>query len=165
MFSEPWRGQDVPRDSFQIRPISADDIARLVEIDAASNPSSWNHAQFERELEIPFSVTRVVHLRGKPVAFAVMWQVAQAAQLLEVAVMPEHRRKGIATFLVEHMLDVARSNGCVKMELEFRKGNRSAESLYQKFGFREVGRRKNFYDDKRDLDRVSTDAVLMEKLL
>ncbi len=165
MIPEQWRGAEGPHDSFQIRPISAEDIARLVEIDAASNPSSWNHAQFERELEIPFSVSRVVQLRDKPVAFAVMWQVAQTAQLLEVAVLPEHRRKGIATFLVEHMLDVAHANHCVKMELEFRKGNRAAESLYRKLGFREVGRRKNFYDDKRDNERVSTDAVLMEKSL
>ncbi len=165
MFSNKWVQPGAPRGSFHIRPISTEDISRLVVIDAASNPSSWNHAQFERELEIPFSISRVVHLHGEPVAFAVMWQVAQVAQLLEVAVLPEHRRKGIATFLVEHLLDVARGRGCVKMELEFRKGNGAAESLYQKFGFREVGYRKNFYDDKKDSDRVSSDAILMEKSL
>lgn len=64
------------------------------------------------------------------------------AEILNLAVHPAYRRSGIATALLTHVL--ARSGST--LFLEVRESNRAALALYQKFGFREIGHRANYYN-------------------
>ena len=72
-----------------------------------------------------------------------------------VAVRPELRRQGIASLLLEALAGMARARGLAFLTLEVRASNLPAQRLYEKQGYRPVGRRKNYYSHPRE------DAILM----
>ena len=76
-----------------------------------------------------------------------------------MAVAPEHRRRGIAAGLIEALLVKARERELSFVTLEVRESNTPAIALYEKYGFAQVGQRKNYYDLPRE------NAILMTKFL
>lgn len=64
-----------------------------------------------------------------------------------LAVHPSYRRQGFGQVLLQALLTVAQQQGLERATLEVRASNQSALSLYQKFGFQEVGRRRRYYPD------------------
>lgn len=82
--------------------------------------------------------------------------IAGEAQIYNIAVAPEFRREGIGEALLRHMIEKAEESGCSLVTLEVRDGNGAALSLYEKLGFREVGRRRGYYSKGKE------DAVLMD---
>ncbi|MBI3013147.1 MAG: ribosomal protein S18-alanine N-acetyltransferase, partial [Elusimicrobia bacterium] len=124
----------------------------------------WSQRMFDQELESSFSLQAVAVLDEKPVAFGIGWKVRDVAQILEFAVTPQERRKGIGSKILKHLMQIARENGCAKMELELRSQNLAALEFYRKFGFRQVGKRKNFYPSSLPLS-AGEDALLMECVL
>lgn len=142
--------------------MAAGDIPDLVAIEDSWEGSKWTQGLFERELNLPFSLSAVTDVGGRPVGFGVLWMVADLAQLLEFAVALAHRKKGIGPGLLNFLMAEAASRGCVKMELELREGNFPAQKFYEKMGFTVSGRRKKYYDaGGGDL----CDAILMERAL
>ena len=77
--------------------------------------------------------------------------------ITNVAVFPEYRNQGIASALLEYLFDIANDNGLSFISLEVRESNQNAISLYQKFGFKTEGKRKNFYTNPTE------DALIMTK--
>ena len=73
-----------------------------------------------------------------------------------LAVAPRHRRQGLGRWLLGRVLDGARERGCRVARLEVRPTNRSARRLYEAHGFREIGRRKGYYQSEGE------DAIVME---
>lgn len=132
--------------SIRFRPMNRKEIPQLVELDALSNRPSWTTKMFERELTLPFSLSAVADFQAQPVAFGVVWILPDLAQLIQLAVAPAYRRKGIGEGLLTYLIASAGRQGCRKMELEFREENIAARKLYEKMGFRITGKRKGFYD-------------------
>ena len=144
---------------FKVRPLRAEDVSRLAEIDAVSNIPSWTRGMFERELELPISLSAVAVHNEIPVAFGIAWTVGDTAQLHQIAVSENYRRNGVGRLILKDLFESARRRGCGKMELELRKGNEPARFLYEKMGFKINGERKGFYEKVGSLQ--SEDAVLM----
>ena len=90
------------------------------------------------------------------IGFSLFRTVADESELLLIAVMPNHHRRGIGSMLLEDFLDRARNDGVSRVHLEVRDGN-SAVSLYREAGFSPVGRRRNYYHapDGRRFDAVT----------
>lgn len=88
---------------------------------------------------------------------ASMYVIAGEGQIMNIAVLPCYRRKGIANGLLCAMFDIANNNNCENITLEVASDNISAISLYEKCGFACVGKRNGFYNGK--------DALIMEKKL
>jgi [ribosomal protein S18]-alanine N-acetyltransferase len=72
-----------------------------------------------------------------------------------IGVDPDHQRAGIGAAMMEVLIDDARRLGCARVDLEVRAGNDPAITLYQKFGFQQVGVRKRYYQPS------GADAVVM----
>jgi ribosomal-protein-alanine N-acetyltransferase len=68
-------------------------------------------------------------------------------EVLNIAVIPEYRRMGLARRLVGLVLGISRALGAKKAFLEVREGNRAARALYEGAGFEQVGLRKGYYPD------------------
>jgi ribosomal-protein-alanine N-acetyltransferase len=81
--------------------------------------------------------------------------VLEEMHIINLAVHPEHRRKGIARRLLTEGLAQARALGAELAWLEVRPSNAPARVLYESFGFKEVGRRPRYYDDTNE------DALLL----
>ena len=83
----------------------------------------------------------------------------EQADIITIAVLPEHRRQGIARMLLAEAIRNATEKGCKHMFLDVEDGNNAAISLYEGFGFRHISRRKLYYRQK---DGSFTDALVMK---
>lgn len=129
-----------------------------------SNAAPWNHATFVGEMALAWSRVEVVPVAnaGEPqtlAAFLVYWLVADELHLLNIAVHPDYRRRGLGRWLMAHLQSVARGHGCARIVLEVRRGNLAAQALYRADGFLPVGERPGYYSDNGEA------AVLMERLV
>jgi ribosomal-protein-alanine acetyltransferase len=151
--------------NIHVRSAMPSDLARLVEIASHSvTAAQWNQAEYLKlfslhELDAhsqieagtrpqPQSRTAlVVEQDGNVVGFIVGRQVDAEWEIENIAVTGAARRRGLGSRLVGELLDLARSRGGKSVFLEVRESNRAARSLYEKWAFIEVGRRKTYYQN------------------
>ena len=137
-------------EGYQLAELTAEMLPELVRLEQMCFHVPWTKAMFAGELENPAARYRVVMFEEKPVAYMGMWLVADEGQITNVAVSPEHRRKGLAKCLIHEFKHIAYRAELSLLTLEVRAGNESAICLYQSLGFQQVGRRKNYYEGKED---------------
>ena len=94
---------------------------------------------------------------GRVVGYAGLLVVADEGYITNVAVFPEYRRQGVAAKLIAVFENFARGNKLAFLTLEVRPSNAAAIALYEGFGFRQAGRRKNYYDLPKE------DALILTK--
>jgi ribosomal-protein-alanine N-acetyltransferase len=92
-----------------------------------------------------------------PAGFSLVRRVADEAELLLLAVDPEHQRRGIGQALLDDFIAEALAHGAHRLHLEVRDGN-PAISLYHAAGFTPAGRRRNYYHGS---DGEAFDAVTL----
>jgi len=129
------------------------DQVEAIERDAFTVP--WPRESFRYELRNPRAHNLVARLEGRVVGYVCVWLVAGELKINNVAVRRDHRGRGVGARLIEAVLDLGRSHDCFEATLEVRPSNAQARTLYERFGFREVGRRKRYYPDSGE------DAILM----
>ncbi|HYM69548.1 MAG TPA: ribosomal protein S18-alanine N-acetyltransferase [bacterium] len=139
-----------------IVPMRMDDVARVIEIEQASFPTPWPRDAYTHELRenrlACYLVARVMH---QIVGYTGMWIILDEAHVTTIAVAPEHRRRRIGERLLVALLDEAMRRGARWVTLEVRKTNAGAQTLYRKYGFKEIGVRRGYYSDNRE------DAIVM----
>lgn len=135
---------------YQIKELSRAMLPDLLELERTCFAIPWTEGMFLGELENEAAVYRVVLSEGRPVAYMGMWCVADEGQITNIAVHPAHRRKSLAVNLIETFIALAEEKSLKLLTLEVREHNLPAVSLYRKMGFRQVGRRKNYYEGKED---------------
>jgi [ribosomal protein S18]-alanine N-acetyltransferase len=86
--------------------------------------------------------------------YAVLWCVLDQGELANIAVRPELRGRGLGARLLDEVVAACRRRGVTKLYLEVRDSNDAALRLYERFGFREVGRRRSYYQEPREDARV-----------
>ena len=144
-------------EKLSVRQAEPGDAQALSRIERASFDAPWSEAEIARDISAGGRVYVAVSLSGEErTGYADMRIVADEAQLYNLAVAPGFRRMGAGEALMRHLKDTARSLGCRLMTLEVRAGNEAALRLYEKLGFREVGRRPGYYAEGGE------DAVLMD---
>ena len=141
-----------------IRTMSAADLTEVLVIEQASFRTPWKREHFESELSGRYSFPFVAELVGRVVGFVCLVTLFEEAQILDIAVSPDQRGRGIARLLMEHACSVAREQHAEVLSLEVRASSAAAIGLYRQAGFRQVGIRTNYYDS-------SEDALLLEKNL
>jgi len=77
--------------------------------------------------------------------YAVMMQALDEVHLLNISVLPEAQGAGRGSALLGHLFDLARMRAATRMLLEVRPGNVSGQGFYQRHGFVEIGRRRDYY--------------------
>jgi ribosomal-protein-alanine N-acetyltransferase len=144
-----------------LEPMQADDLADVMEIERRSFNEPWTPGLFLHELKVPFSrvmILRATNGRRVTLGYVCRWIVGQEGHILNLAVHPDHRGRGLGQLLVESVIADTIGAGAESVTLEVRRGNRAALRLYQKLGFVEQGVRKNYYG-KGD------DALIMTRVL
>lgn len=132
------------------------ELKAVLEIESASFSRPWTEEHFQYEIDSPFGHPMVALADdGTLAGYLCLKLVLDEAEILDVAVKYSHRGKGIGRLLVQWALDFSREHGASLLFLEVRAGNAEAIALYRSLGFKESGRRKNYYDNGED-------AILME---
>jgi len=135
------------------------DINGIRAIEKVSFPTPWSRFSFLAELGHSRSHFLVAGppppQRWRVWGYLIYWVVAEEMHILNLAVHPQHRRRGIARRLLTTAMTQARKSGAQVAWLEVRPSNHPALKLYEFFGFKEVGRRPRYYDDTQE------DALLL----
>ena len=138
-----------------IRPFTSDDAPFVAALAKETLPEPWS----EQALRTLPSFARFFvsyDQDGRISGFCGLYLIADEGQIMEVAVAPDHRRRGIARDLLSHMIQDARAAGAVRFSLEVRSQNQGAQALYASLGFTVTATRRRYYKNPDD------DAVLMD---
>lgn len=122
-----------------------EDVASVVQIERMSFSTPWPETSFLKEIYKPRAIIKAAEVDEAVVGYISVEYVLDEAHILNLAVHPDYRRMGIATALVEYVIERLRERACRFLYLEVRASNRVARLLYEGFGFRIIGRRKNYY--------------------
>lgn len=140
----------------QVIPMTTEDLPAVAALEKTCFPADpWSEALFRDALDNPaVAILLAEGEDGAVLGYAVLSVVLDEGNLDNIAVAPEHRRRGVADALLGALTGFGREHLSLLM-LEVRASNAPAIALYEKHGFTAVGRRKNYYDAPRE------DAVLM----
>jgi ribosomal-protein-alanine N-acetyltransferase len=141
----------------ELRKLKLRDLGAIEEIERASYPTPWSRSMFAGELAKPSSIClgAVDGDQDELVGYLIISRYVDAWHVMNIAVAPTYRRKGIARALMERLFEVTERDARRGYTLEVRVSNDAAISLYEALGFRARGIRRGYYTDNRE------DALIM----
>lgn len=140
----------------EIRRATLDDLDAIVTIESLSFSSPWPRSAFVGEIKArSWSNVFVAESDGRIVGFMVYWSVVGELHLLNLAIHPSWRRRGIGARMVASLVESAQNDAQREILLEARVSNHGARRLYESFGFKELTTRKGYYADNGE------DAIVM----
>lgn len=110
----------------------------------------WSQRSVASELENPLALWLVWEEDGQVLGYVGSQTVLDETDMMNVAVSAQARRRGIAQALVEALVIQLKQRGSRCLTLEVRASNAPAICLYEKLGFRQVGRRPNYYSHPKE---------------
>ncbi len=136
----------LPREDVSISPMQFNDVEEVYDIESRSFVAPWSKATFYNEIiDNQFARYVVARYAGNLVGYGGMWVILEEAHVTNLAVLPEHRQKGLGRRLLRVLMDQALNMGATRMTLEVRISNDRALKLYEKEGFVIRGVRKQYY--------------------
>ena len=145
--------------TIELRRLEMRDLDRIEEIERESYPTPWSRSMFAGELAKPSSVCLGAFDtdRGVLVGYLIISRYVDAWHVMNVAVEPSQRRRGIAQNLLERLFELTANDSRRGYTLEVRVSNENAIRLYERLGFQARGLRRGYYTDNRE------DALIMWK--
>ena len=117
----------------------------------------WDEASVAGELTNPLSLWLVAVEDGELAGYVGSQSVMGEADMMNLAVKPEYRRRGVGEKLVRNLVEELKAQKVYCLTLEVRASNAPAIALYEKLGFVPVGRRPGYYRSPRE------DALILRK--
>ncbi|HTL04909.1 MAG TPA: ribosomal protein S18-alanine N-acetyltransferase [Gemmatimonadales bacterium] len=130
---------------FQIRPASAADVAELAELEQACFSDPWTASGILETIQYETARTFVAQDSDRIIGYVMARISGEEGEILDLAVRPEERRRGIASRLLVAVRETLQRDGVREIYLEVRESNRAAIELYRGQGFRPVGMRPSYY--------------------
>ena len=149
----------IARAVIEIRRLSLHDLDAIERIENAVYPTPWSRSMFAGELAKPSSLSLggFDPDTGRLIAYLIVSRYVDAWHIMNLAVHPGWRRAGVASRLMDELLDLTAGDRRRGYTLEVRVSNTSAIALYERFGFESSGVRRGYYTDNRE------DALIMWK--
>ena len=143
----------------EIRLLELTDIDAIEAIEQRAYPTPWSRSMFASELAKPTSICLGAFEAdgedGVLVGYLIVSRYVDAWHVMNVAVAPAHRRRKIATMLLDRLFGLTAGEGRRGYTLEVRVSNEHAIRLYERAGFKPRGIRRGYYTDNRE------DALIM----
>jgi ribosomal-protein-alanine N-acetyltransferase len=150
----------------RLTPMQESDLDEVLALEQACFHEPWTRKMFLGELRGNAFATNLVLRAGEAgygdgipggalLGYVMFWVVFEELHLMNLAVSPEVRRRGIATRLIRHALSVGAARGAKTALLEVRASNAAAIAMYQQLGFIKKDVRRGYYENPRE------DAVIM----
>ena len=137
--------------------MTADHVSQVAELEKICFSDPWSEKSVASELTNPLSLWLVAVEDDRVTGYVGSQSVMGESDMMNVAVHPDFRRKGVAEKLVLELVAALakKDNHC--LTLEVRASNAPAISLYEKLGFAQIGLRKNYYRNPKE------DALILRK--
>jgi [ribosomal protein S18]-alanine N-acetyltransferase len=148
--------QNASYESVTIREMKESDLEGILAIEKVSFADPWSRRLFKETLSFPHSVNFVLQgATGALLGYINFYLIGEEGHLLNLAIHPDWRKKGLAAQLLNHAIDFLKRKNAAHFFLEVREGNLDAIRLYSKFGFENIGKRKRYYVETNE------DALVM----
>ena len=132
-------------------------VAQVAELEKICFSDPWSENSVASELNNKLALWLVAEEGDRVAGYIGSQTVLDETDMMNVAVHPDHRRKRIGEALVLQLVEELKMLGSRCLTLEVRASNASAIALYEKLGFVQIGRRKNYYRNPRE------DALILRK--
>ncbi|MFL5966882.1 MAG: ribosomal protein S18-alanine N-acetyltransferase [Gaiellaceae bacterium] len=144
-------------DRVEFRRLELRDLNAIEVIERASYPTPWSRSMFAGELGKPSSISLGAFDgdTNQLLGYLIISRYVDAWHVMNVAVAPDHRRRKIATMLLDRLFELTAGEGHRGYTLEVRVSNEHAIRLYERAGFKPRGIRRGYYTDNRE------DALIM----
>ena len=147
--------------TIELRRLGLGDLRDIEAIEHRSYPTPWSRSMFAGELAKPSSIClgafEAEGEDGALVGYLIVSRYVDAWHVMNVAVDPDQRGRGIATMLLERLFELTADDARRGYTLEVRVSNATAIALYERLGFEGRGIRRGYYTDNRE------DALIMWK--
>jgi ribosomal-protein-alanine N-acetyltransferase len=141
--------------AIEIRRLELADLNAIEHIEQRAYPTPWSRSMFASELAKPTSICLGAFEGSDLVGYVINSRYVDAWHVMNVAVDPDHQKRGIATALLGRLFEITRDDERRGYTLEVRVSNDEAIRLYEKLGFEARGLRRGYYTDNRE------DALIM----
>lgn len=131
-------------------PLGVADIDDVMALERLCFRTRWTREQFLLGLERGAYRIQGFRVRGELVAYVAYSLIAGEMEIMNIATHPRHRRRGLAARLLGAAISCCRGRQARECFLEVRRSNHAAIDLYRKFGFTQVGVRKDYYPDNHE---------------
>ena len=132
-------------------------VPQVAQLEKECFQDPWSEKSIAGELNNPLSLWVVAVDGLQVVGYVGSQSVMGEADMMNIAVSSQHRQKGIAQNLVQRLIEALLDKEVYSLTLEVRASNEPAKALYSKLGFRQVGRRPNYYRNPKE------DALILRK--
>lgn len=141
----------------KIRPMQKSDLDDVILLEQkVFGNHHWSKDSFMSELSNELAkYYTVLNEKDELIAYCGMWQILEEAHITNISVSPDYRRMHIGEALLTRLIDECYKNLVKYITLEVRVSNTAAIGLYEKYGFKSLGRRKGYYQDNNE------DALIM----
>jgi [ribosomal protein S18]-alanine N-acetyltransferase len=147
--------------TIELRRLALGDLTAIEEIERRSYRTPWSRSMFAGELAKPSSIClgafEIDGEDGTLAGFLIVSRYVDAWHVMNIAVDPDHRTRGVATMLLERLFELTADDVRRGYTLEVRVSNAIAIALYERLGFEARGVRRGYYTDNRE------DALIMWK--
>ena len=143
----------------EIIPMNEGHVAPIAQLEKLCFSDPWSENSIASELNSRLSHWLVAVENGQVVGYIGSQSVLGESDMMNVAVHPDHRRRGIAEALVTALSKDLKARDNVCLTLEVRASNAPAIALYEKLGFAQVGLRKNYYRNPKEDARILRKAL------
>lgn len=137
--------------------MTVEHVAQVAELERLCFRDPWSEKSIASELDNELSHWLVLEENGKVLGYVGTQTVMDQTDMMNIAVHPDHRRRGIADALMAVLVSDLERMGSRCLMLEVRVSNEPARKLYERWGFAEAGRRRNYYRNPKE------DALILRK--
>lgn len=140
-----------------IVPMNEAHVAPIAALEKICFGDPWSEKSIASELDNPLSLWLAAMEGDTLVGYVGSQTCMDETDMMNIAVSPAYRRKGVGRALIEALMDALKENGSRCLTLEVRASNQGAIALYQSLGFSQIGLRKNYYHNPKE------DALILRK--
>ena len=135
-----------------IEEMSLNDLEKIKDILISDFDDFWNYNILKEELESPNSKYIIAKTNdGEIIGFAGIKILVDNADIMNIVVKKSWRNQGVGNLLLTNLISLCKDLNLLSLSLEVNEDNLPAIHLYEKFGFKNIGVRKNYYQDKNGI--------------
>ena len=139
-----------------IRKANLDDVEAIVSLDQEVLQTNWHEKLYAESIVLKDTQSLVLDHEGRLIGFLIYRNIGGDLEIIQLALNKEYQRQGLASMMIDYMIQDAQSSTIDFIYLEVEMDNLPAFNLYKKYGFEAIHQRKNYYGQGQN-------AIVMRK--
>ena len=133
----------------------------MLTIEERNSNYPWSQSRFTTSIENSSNLCYCLSQNGKTIGYLIAMLAGDTADILNIGIDADFKRKGYGTALLNHLIKELRKRNISEILLEVRAGNKSAIQFYKRQGFEEISVRKNYYTKNSKNQSHREDGIIM----